>query len=161
MCEFSLKKVTLTSLDRSPEHLDDVLRLVEGEWGVESLVQIQNSVNYWDRCIIAVYEGEVIGFAVLAIYDFIPELRRLFPLLANVYTVDKYRGYGVATMCIDAAVKEAESLGFRYIYLWFDSAKSALGDSYAKKQFKVMPDIFNYNGVALTLMKRELLGAIQ
>lgn len=85
MREFSLNDVTLTSLNQSPEYLDDVLLFVENEWGSDSAIQIRNSVNYWDKCVLAIYQGNVIGFAVMAIYDFIPDLRHLFPWLANVY----------------------------------------------------------------------------
>ena len=70
--------------------------------------------------LLAEYNGEVIGVGGMAVWQILPTYgfkSGRAGCILNMYTIPEARGKGVCTRLLDELIKEAKSLGIRYLHL--------------------------------------------
>ena len=76
-----------------------------------------NGFRDWERVIVAVEHGEIVGFCTLTEKDELPEPCPYSPFIGFVFVDERCRGRRISEKMIDKALRYAKSIGYDTVYL--------------------------------------------
>lgn len=104
-----------------------------------------------ERVLIAIANGEPVGFCVFSNYDELSPEYEFTPFIGFMFVDENYRGHRLSEKLIDAACDIARSQGFRKIYIM--SGEIGL---YEKYGFKKLGDYRTIYGSVEQLFSKEI-----
>ena len=76
-----------------------------------------NAFRDWERVIVAVKEGSIVGYCTFAEQDELPEEYGYSPFIGFVFVEEEHRGKRISQRMIEAALRYAKGLGHGTVYL--------------------------------------------
>lgn len=111
-----------------------------------------NAFLDWEKVLIAVQDGEIIGFCVFENNGSVPEkFDDCHPFINSVFVDERYRGHRISEKLISSALQYARELGYQKVYL-----KSEHHGLYEKYGFRKIADYEPVTGLANQLFEIDV-----
>ncbi len=76
-----------------------------------------NAFRYWERVIVAVEEGGIVGYCTFSERDELPDAYGFSPFIGFVFVDEAHRGNRISRLMIEEALRYAKGLGYQTVYL--------------------------------------------
>lgn len=106
--------------DRTPEVRFDQWRQLYRECANTQGLQIPLTI-------VGLEDGAVFGGVTIVEVDDIHDFPDYFPWIAALVVGETFRGRGLGSILLDAAIAKARQLGFHHVFLWTDSRNEWYG----------------------------------
>ncbi|MDO5137636.1 MAG: GNAT family N-acetyltransferase [Oscillospiraceae bacterium] len=100
-----------------------------------------NSFQDWERVIVAVEDGDIIGYCNFTEKDEMPDDQPYSPFIGFVYVDEEHRGHRVSEKMIEKARRYAKELGYKDIYLM--SSEHGLYEKYGFEKIGEFGTVFD------------------
>ena len=111
----------------------------------------KNGFKDWERVIVAIDNGSVVGYCTLTEKDELPDEYDFTPFIGFVFVDEKFRGHRISEKMIECACGYAKELGYLKVYIM--SGEAGL---YEKFGFKKIGNYKTVYGTVDQLFEKEI-----